>query len=80
MDQGATDFRRHLKDLELPLAARTICEKGPDTPHKIRRVNVSQKMLSANKLDGGDCAASGLWCQEKRLQDIVVRLWKVAVG
>jgi len=27
---------------------------------------------SAN--DGADCGARGLWCQEKRLQDIVVRL------
>jgi hypothetical protein len=38
------------------------------------------KKLRASKLDGGDCAASGLWCQEKRLLDIVVRLWKVAAS
>ena len=31
-------------------------------------------MLRASKRDGGDCAVSDLWCQEKRLQDIVVRL------
>jgi hypothetical protein len=30
--------------------------------------------------DGGDCAAGTLWCQEKRLQDIVVRLQRARPG
>jgi len=37
MDQGATNCSQHLKTLELPLAARTICEKGPVTSRKISR-------------------------------------------
>jgi len=61
-----------LELLKLPLAARTIREKGPVTP--------GAKTRRASKLDGRDCAASSLWCQEKRLLDIVVRLWKVATG
>jgi len=56
MDQGATDCRRHMKDLELLLAAMTICEKGPVTPRKISRGQLvknptqrfAQKMLSAS--------------------------------
>ena len=31
-------------------------------------------MLRASKPYGRNCAVSDLWCQEKRLQDIVVRL------
>ena len=30
--------------------------------------------MRAQACDGGNCGASGLWCQEERLQDIVVRL------
>jgi len=31
-------------------------------------------MRAQAQRDGGDCAATSLWCQEERLQDIVVRL------
>ena len=50
---------------ELPLSAKSNCEKKP-------RVNFKKNF--ANKCDGRDCGASRLWCQEKRLQAIVVRL------
>ena len=40
------------------------------------------KMLRASKPYGRNCAVSDLWCQEKRLQDIVVRLlgWGLRTG
>src|SRR5258708_21198437 len=59
------------KSAELPLAAKTTLRKNP-------RETLRKKKLRAGNVDGGDCAASGLWCQEKSLQDIVVRLQGVA--
>src|SRR2546422_7488107 len=54
------------KSSELPLAAKT-------TRGKIPGKNPAQKAQGKQR-DGGDCAASGLWGQAERLQDIVVRL------
>jgi hypothetical protein len=53
------------KLLSSPYRPKALTEKVPGSfPNKLR----------LDECDGGDCAVSGLWCQEKRLQDIVVRL------
>src|SRR6266446_6228708 len=54
------------KKFGAPLGGQNHSQKNP-------RENPAQKAQDKQR-DGGDCAASGLWCQEKRLQDIVVRL------
>jgi hypothetical protein len=60
-------WRSRLKRFQAPLG-------GQDSLRKKRRESPSRKTLRTSNRDGGDCGASKLWCQEKRLQDIVVRL------
>jgi hypothetical protein len=60
-------WRSRLKRFRAPLG-------GQDSLRKKRRESPSRKTLRTSNRDGGDCGASKVWCQEKRLQDIVVRL------
>src|SRR6266849_994955 len=60
-----------------PWRPRPLAEKTPEKPSaKMRRLALRKKMLRTGTRDGGDCGASGLWCQEERLQDMVVMLRK----
>src|SRR5438552_4771559 len=54
VDQGATNCSQHLKTLELPLAARTICEKRPGyAPQKFAGLMLREKCSTQTNLMAG---------------------------
>jgi hypothetical protein len=61
--------------------AAQLCLALPSTAHRGERIAVQNEAGQGTRgnsaHDGAHCASRSLWCQEKRLQDIVVRLLNV---
>jgi hypothetical protein len=74
IDSIPTARRRNRANFRAPLVGQKQLRKNAPGNFQENFANPFAKELRVNKCDGRDCGASGLWCQEKRLQDIVVRL------
>jgi hypothetical protein len=76
VDSEASVLRRHPNKSRAPPAGQNHSRKKTikNPTKKMTRLVPPRKTAPGRQLDGGDCGASGLWCQEERLQDIVVRL------